>query len=106
MLHRQLEDHCHPVGGAGKGGEDYPAFRGADMAIEIRKYSPLWRGEAGQFGIGGVGEQAEHPLLAVMRHALNIEGFTIDGGVVKFEITGEYNNAYWGGNRQGEAVGN
>ena len=105
MLHRQLEDHRDPVGRAGKGGENHPAFGITNVAIEVGEHGPLRRRETGQLGVGGITEKAQHPLLAVVGHALDVEILAIDRGVVEFEVAGEDHHASGGGNRQGEAVG-
>ena len=105
MLHGELEDHRDPVGGAGEGGENHPALGIADVAIEVGEHGPLGRRETGQLGVGGITEQAQHPLLAVVGHALDVEILAIDRGVVEFEVSGEDHHASGGGDRQGEAIG-
>ena len=105
VLHRQFEDHRNAMDRAGEGGDDHPAVCLADVAIQIREHGPLRRSETGDLGVGGIAEQAQHPLLAVVGQALQVEGLPIDGGVVELEVAGEDDHA--GGRRDGqrEAVG-
>ena len=77
VLHRQLEDHRDAMDRAGEGGEDHAALRLADVAVQVREDRPLRRGEAGDLGVGGIAEQAQHALLAVVGKALDIEVFAI-----------------------------
>ncbi len=49
---------------AGEAGDDDPAWRGAHHLLDRRVQLKLGGGEAGNLGVGGVGEEQVHALLA------------------------------------------
>ena len=105
VLERQLQDHRDAVNRAGKGGDDHPAFGLGNVAIQAGEHRALRRAETGHLGVGGIAEQAQHTLLAVMGQAGHVEGLAIHRRVVELEVTGEDHGAHGGGDGQREAVG-
>jgi hypothetical protein len=57
-----------------------------DVAIEIGKYGALGRGEARNFGVGGVADQAENAFFTVFGEFGIVVSFAIDGGMVEFKV--------------------
>ena len=104
VLHGQLQDHRDAMDGARKGGDDHPAFGLGDMAIEGREDRALRRTEARDLSVGGVTEQAEDALLAVVGEPGHIEILTVDRGVVELEVTREDDRPHRGGDGEREAV--
>ena len=105
ILERQFQDHRDPMDRAGEGGDDHPTLRLGDMAIQVGEHGTLGRTEARQLSVGGVTEQTQHTLLAVMGKAGDVEVLAIDRGVVELEVAGENNHASRSGDRQRVAVG-
>ena len=104
VLEGELKNHRHPMDRAGEGGDDHPAFRLGDVAIQAGEHRALWRAEAGDFSVGGIAEQAEHALLAVVGEASHVKGFAVHRCVVKLEVAGEDHRPHWCGDGQREAV--
>ena len=104
VLEGQLKDHRNPMNGAGEGGDDDPPFGIGDVAIEIVEHRTLRRTEARHLGIGGITEQTEDTLLAVVSQTGHVEMLSINRGVIKFEITGEDHRSHGCGDGQRVAV--
>ena len=74
------------------------------MAIKVGEHRTFRWAEARNFGVGGITEQAENTLFAVVRQTRHIEMFAINGGVIKLEITRKNDRPNRGFNRQGIAI--
>jgi len=62
---------------------DHPTFGLGEVAIQVRETRPTASGsvERRKLGVGGITEQAEHALFAVMGHPLDVEVFANSTGV-------------------------
>ena len=105
VLEGQLQHHCHTMNRAGKGGDDDATFRFCNAAIEAGEHRALRRAQTRHLRVGGIAEQAQDTLLAVMGQACHVEMLAIHRRVIKLEVPGEDHGAHRGGDRQRIAVG-
>ena len=105
VLERQFKNHRHPMNRAGEGGDNHPALGTGDMPVKIWKHRAFRRTESRHLRVGGIAEQTENALVAVMGQPLYIEMFTIHRGVVELEIAGENDGSHRSLDGQRVAVG-
>ncbi len=99
-----VQDLLDAVHVAGEAGDDDPAWRGAHHLLDRRVQLPLGGGEAGYFGVGGVGEEQVHALLAEAGEGAQIGDAVIEGKLVHLEVAGVQHHPGPGADGDREAV--
>ena len=90
---------------AGEAGDDDPARRGAEDLLDGGGEVPLGGGEAGDLGVGGVGQEQVDALLAEPGEAAQVGDPAVERELVHLEVAGVQDQAGRGADRDGEAVG-
>ena len=88
VLGGNIDDLLHPVDVGGEDRHDHPARSFPHQVLQGDADLPLGQGVAGALGVGGVGEQRQHPLFAVMGKAVQVRGLAGHRGLVDLEVAG------------------
>ena len=99
-----VDDLLHPVDVGGKGGDDDPAGRLPDEALQGDADLPLGNRVPGPLGVGGVGHQDQDAGFAVMGKAVQVHGAAGNRGLVDLEIAGMDQEALGGAHHEPDAV--
>ena len=100
----QFQDHIDAVNRRRKGRDQQSTLCLHINFFQVWENRTLRGREARKLGVGGVADQTLHAFFTILSQALNIKGFAIHGGMVKFEITCVNHDANRGVNRYGEAI--
>ena len=102
---RGVEDLLDPVHVAGEAGHDDPLRALLEHPVEHRADVDLGRGEAGDLGVGGVGEEQVDPLLAEPGEGPQVGDPAVERELVHLEVAGVQHGAGAGADRDREGVG-
>ena len=106
VLHRQVDDLLDAVEVGGEGGDDDALFvRPAEQVRKALGHLLLGGGEAGALGVGGIAQQRQHALGAVLREGGQVGGPAGEGGVVHLEVAGLDDDARRALDGEGHRVG-
>lgn len=99
-----VQDLLDAVHMAGEAGDDDPARRGAHHLLDRRVQLTLGGRESGNFGVGGVGEEQVHALLAEAGEGAQVGDAIVERELVHLEVAGVQHHPGAGADRDREAV--
>ena len=105
VLDSGVEHLLHAVHVAGEAGHDDPLRALVEDPVEHRADVDLGRGEAGDLGVRGVGEEQVDPLLAEPGERPQVGDPAVERELVHLEVAGVQHGAGAGADRDREGVG-
>ena len=89
----------------GEGGHDDAALGDVEVVLEGLADLPLGLGVPGPLHVGGVGQEAQDPLAAVVGQAIDVDGLAVEGRQIDLEIARVEDHPKGRGDGQGHRAG-
>ncbi len=101
----QVHEQLHAIDARRKGRDDQAAVRRREDLFEGVDDVDLRSGEAAAIDVGAIRKEREHASRAELREARDVEMLAVERRLVDLEIARVDNHAFWGVDRQSDAIG-